>query len=231
VRRRGACDTPAWIRRGLCAAAMLLVAATAVAQSSQGRVEVSGGARWIGQTRYPTVSADQTTSGGGTRALFDTRTSLDQSIGPVGTIGLHLSRALTVEAAFAFSPTGLTTRITGDVEGVPDVTVGTQVRQFLVEGGVVARPDRWRSGPLRPYVTGGVGYVRQLYDGRTLLATGRAYYVGGGLYYERSSTRPSALKATGIRVDVRALVLTDGVAPDSGGRPAPAVTAALFARF
>jgi hypothetical protein len=210
---------------------LLVGAASAQAQTGQGRVEIGGGARWIGRTNYPTVGADQTTNGGGTRALFDARTSLDQSFGPVGTVGVRLTRSVMLEAGFAFSPTGLTTRISGDVEGAPDVTLATPVRQFLLEGGVVARPERWRAGALSPYVTGGLGYVRQLYDGRTLLETGRAYFVGGGLYYERGSTRPSALKATGIRVDVRALVLSDGVAPDSGGHPAPAVTVSLFARF
>lgn len=206
-------------------------AETAGAQSRPGRVEVAAGARWTGVTMYPSVAAEQTTSGGGTRALFDTRTSLDSSIGPMGSVGVRLSRLLRVEAAIAFSPTGLTTRITGDAEGVQDATVDTPVRQFLLEGGLVVQPAGWRAGQFAPYVTGGIGYARQLYDGRTLLRTARAYYVGGGVYYERASARASAVKATGIRADLRALVLYDGVAPDSNGHSAPAVTLSVFARF
>ncbi len=117
------------------------------------------------------------------------------------------------------------------MEGVPDVTVKAPVTQFLFEGGVQMRPVRWTRGRLSPFVTAGIGYLRQLNDGRTLVETGRAWYFGGGLYYERAATHPRRLKATGVRADLRALVLRDGVAPDDTRRGAPAITASVFARF
>jgi hypothetical protein len=61
--------------------------------------------------------------------------------------------------------------------------------------------------------------------------TGSDYYVGGGLYYVRSATRPRKLKATGLRADVRAMILSGGVAPDDSGHVAPTVTVTVFARF
>jgi hypothetical protein len=136
-----------------------------------------------------------------------------------------------IEGAVVFSPTQLSTRITGDTEGVPDTTITSPVTQILVEGGVLAQPRRWRTRHVSPFVVGGLGYLRQLNDGRTLVETGGSYYVGGGLYYVRTSARPGRVKATGVRGDVRALVLHNGVAPDSDWRPTAAITATFFMRF
>jgi hypothetical protein len=105
------------------------------------------------------------------------------------------------------------------------------VQQLLVEGGVLLQAASSRTRPFSPFLTTGVGYLRHLNDGRTLVETGSAYYVGGGLYYVRAASRPRRLKATGLRADVRALFMHKGVAPDSDWRPAPAVTAAFFVRF
>ena len=129
----------------------------------------------------------------------------------------------------SFNPTGLSTHLTGDLEGTANTIARAPVTQFLVEGGVLA--EGRRHGHFTPFITGGLGYLRQLNDGRTLVETGRSFYLGGGLYYVRTSARPRRVKATGARVDVRAVFLRDGVAPDGAVRGAPAVTAAFFARF
>jgi opacity protein-like surface antigen len=208
-----------------------LAAPAAFAQVPAGRVEVSGGAAWVGAMAFPSVASEQVTSGGGRRLAFNTRTTLDASVGPSVSVGVRLSRLLTIEGGLLYSPTSLTTAITNDVEGVSNTSVETSVTQYLFEGGLVARLERWRVGRIAPYVTGGAGYVRQLYEDRVLLETGQAFYAGGGLYYERSSSPRSALKATGLRADVRALVMRDGVAPDSRNHVAPRVTVSFFARF
>lgn len=228
-----------WPRGGRRAPVVVLVLAfcsacavpAAFAQAPAGRVEVSGGAGWVGAMAYPSVASEQVTNGGGRRLAFNTRTTLDASVGPSVSVGVRLSRLLTIEGGLLYSPTSVTTAITNDVEGVPNTSVEAAVTQYLFEGGLVARLDRWRVGRLAPYVTGGAGYVRQLYEDRVLLETGQALYAGGGLYYERSSSPRSALKATGFRADVRALVMRDGVAPDSRNHVAPRVTVSFFARF
>lgn len=199
--------------------------------SNPGRIEISAGARWIGPVAFGATAATETTFGGGKRTLFDSSSRLDPSIGGDIAVGVRLTRVLRAEFGVAYNPTGLTTRITNDVEDVPDLSVKAPVTQFLVEGGVQALPERWRRGRLAPYVSAGLGYLRQLNDGRTLVETGRSWYVGGGLYYERAATHARRLKATGVRADVRALILSDGVAPDDTRRGAPAITASVFARF
>ena len=213
-------------------AALVCGAAHAQAQTpGAGRLELSAGARWVGPIAFGTTAATETTFGGGKRTLFESSSQLDASIGGSVGVGVQLTRGLRAEVSVAFSPTGLSTRISGDVEGVADLTVQAPVTQFLVEGGLQARPARWTRGRLSPFVTAGMGYLRQLNDGRTLVETGRACYFGGGLYYERAATHPRWLTATGVRADLRALVLRDGVAPDDTWRGAPAITASVFARF
>lgn len=224
------------MRRGIALAFAVAAVAccplTAAAQEpGAGRVEVLAGARWIGPVTFGSAPATETTFGGGARSLFESTSRLDPSVGGSVGVGVRVTRGLHLEFATAYNPTGLSTRITDDVEGVPDVTVKAPVTQFLFEGGVQVRPARWRRGHLAPFMAAGIGYLRQLNDGRTLVETGRAWYFGGGLYYERAATHPRRLKATGVRADLRALILRDGVAPDDTRRGAPTITVSVFARF
>lgn len=213
-----------------CVVLASLVAADAQAQpAARDRIEISGGVRWIGPVDFGSTNADEVTLGAGRRSLFDSDTRLDGSAGVTVLASVRLVRALKLEAAMAYNPTGLTTKITGDTEGAADTTITAPVSQFLVDGGLLA--ELGRRGHVTPFVTGGGGYVRQLNDGRTLVETGRSYYAGGGFYIVHRSTRQRRVKATGARVDVRAVFLRDGVAPDSAFRGTPSVTAAYFIRF
>jgi hypothetical protein len=165
--------------------AACLLAAPAAAHAQQpasGRIEVTGGARWIGPVRYRDVPALETTPGGGTTAQFGSRTQLDGAVGAAGSFGVGLSRQLRLEIGVSYTPTSLTTKLTADVEGIPDAAVDAPVSQFLVQGGVVAQPSGWSSGRFAPFLSAGIGYLRQLNVGRTLVETGRSFYFGGGLY-------------------------------------------------
>ena len=213
--------------------ATLFVAPVAASaqQADTARTEVSGGIRWIGSIAFGDVPANETTFNGGNRPLFTGETTLDGSLGGTVTFGVRLTGMLRAEAALVYSPTQLTTRITADAEGVADTDVTAPVTQFIIEGGLLAQLRQWRTRRFAPFATGGIGYLRQLHDGRTVVETGRTYYIGGGLYYVRTSASPRRVKAIGLRTDVRALILKNGVAPDSEARTTPAVTATLFVRF
>lgn len=222
--------TRTWQGIGVSCALVLLAAAPCRAQStSSGRLEVSGGIRWMGPAGFGRADAAESTLGGTTRPLFSTETTLDASAGAQGSVSVRVARGLRLEAAAAYNPTGLSVRITGDPEVTASATASAPVSQILVEAGVVR--ELRRRGRLTPFATGGVGYLRQLNDGRTLIETGTSFYGGAGLYYVRESAHPRRLKATGVRADVRAEFLRGGVAPDRSTRVVPAVTAAFFARF
>lgn len=184
----------------------------------------------IGSIPFASVPSEQTTRGG-TSTLFRTSTDLDRSFGPLLTVGVRFARILRAEAAFGYNNARLVTRITGDTEGGADTTAHAPVRQFLMEAGLLVEAPALRTGPMVPFASGGAGYLRQLYDGRTLVETGHASYFGGGVFLEHTPARAGVVKATGLRVDVRAMRLRDGVISDGITHWAPAVAAQAFARF
>ena len=56
--------------------------------------------------------------------------------------------------------------------------------QYIVDVGVLVADSRgWARTRVRPFVIGGGGYLRQLYDERTLVETGSVYYAGAGVRY------------------------------------------------
>jgi hypothetical protein len=217
-------------RRLLLVLPFFLLAAPAAAQTGEGRVELGGGARWIGGIPFNRIDAAETSAGGGRLTLFASDTELDASPGVQAHIGVRLTSVLQVEGGVAYNSTNLTTRISSDVEGIPDVSVSSAVGQYLVEAGLTATLSRWRTGRFAPFASAGAGYLRQLHEGRTLIETGRSYYAGGGVTLLLTSGG-GRLKATGLRVDVRATFLQDGVAIEDGTQTVPSVGASLFVRF
>jgi hypothetical protein len=202
------------------------------AQSSvAGRYEVSAGGKWFGPIGVATKSASETTPGGGTSPLFASTTTLDSSFSAAAGFGVRLTRAIHAEMAATYGSGQLSSRVTGDAEQVASVTVRSPVTQLSVEGGMLLQPSRWQTRRLQPFAAAGVGYVRQMYAGRTLIEPGHELYIGGGLYYVRVSAHPRRLEATGLRVDVRGYLMRGGIAAETTQRSAPAVTAMVFVRF
>ena len=76
-------------------------------------------------------------------------------------------------------------------------------------------------------MTGGAGYLRQLYDERTLVETGRIYHAGGGVRVWLSGG-DGQRRSLGIRSDVRATWRQDGVEFEGKTRVWPSVTAMIF---
>jgi hypothetical protein len=199
--------------------------------SREGRLEIAGGLQWIGPVTFTSVPADETTFGGGTQSLFDTSTRLDPSVGVAVTVGVRLRQAVQVQANVAYGATHLTTRVTGDREGIPDASVESSVTQYLLGGDLLLQTARWRSRRLAPFAVAGAAYVRQLSGGRTLVQTGGAYSAGGGFYYGRNLSGGRRMKSAGVRLDVRALAMHDGVVFDGRIHVTPSIAAAVFARF
>jgi hypothetical protein len=219
-------------RGALVALITMSVARAAFAQPArEPRYELSIGGQWLGRVAVGSADANETTSGGGVRPLFTSTTTIDNAIGVRAAIGVVLAGAVRAEAGLVYAPSTLSTRVSDDMEQIASTTVDSPLRQLRVEGGVLVPFLRPRSASLRPFATVGVGYVRQMHDGRTLIETGQEVYAGGGLQYLRVSRRPHLFKAVGLRADVRAIALRDGVAFDDTAHVAPALTASLFVGF
>ncbi len=222
-------------RRAVCSAICatgLLAPAVADAQpASQWRLEVSSGVGWFGAATFADVDATEATPAGGRRTVFRTRSALEASVGLAARVGVRLASWVHLESALAFNPTRLATRISADVEQAPNVTVSEAVTQYLIEGGVVADLGGWKAGRSEPFATAGAGYLRQLNEGQTLVQTGRSYYVGGGTHYLLKRGGTGRIKSAGVRAELRATILEDGVALDGARHVVPMVGAAIFVRF
>jgi len=213
----------------------LLGPAAAAAQPSDplpGRLELALGGRWTGGLAFGEAEALETRASGGSFALFATDTELAASTAAEARLGVRLFRTVQIEASAAYASSDLRTRVSSDVEGIPDVTASESLMQFAFEGALLAHLDRWRLGRRTvPFVSAGGGFVRQLHEGRTLVDVAGTYHVGAGVRYPLATRGAARVKAIGVRAEVRAVVRIGGAAFDNRARVAPALGASLFLRL
>jgi hypothetical protein len=127
-----------------------------------------------------------------------------------------------------YSRPGVTTALSMDAEASPISLEAEQLSQYIVDvGGTLQLPGPVFGRRVRPFISGGAGYLRQLYDERTLVETGQVFYAGGGV---RAWLRggDGRARSLGIRSDVRATWRQDGVEFDDKTRVWPTVTAMIF---
>lgn len=206
------------------------ITTTASAQTAAGRLEVAGGLRWNGATTFAEMAATETSVGGQRLTLFKSRSALESSPGVEARVGFALAALFEAEAAVSYNTRQLRTDITADFEGAQAVAVSEPIKQFIVQGGLVMPLRMVGSLRVTPFASGGAGYLRQLHEGQTLIESGLTYYVGGGVNVLLRSGA-GRIKTTGLRADVRAQFLADGVAPGGGTYAVPAAGASLFVRF
>ena len=221
----------------LAAALMALHVTAAYAQSVRGipgRLELDGGIVWTGAQTLGTRDAMLTTGTGPTLRLFSSTSDLRAAAGFEGRVAVRVTRRLDAHASMSHARPQLTTRVTNDTENSAGVTASESVQQYFVGGGIVWYVTTGGSGSrIRPFVGAGAAYLRQLHEGATLVATGQAYDVGGGvkvLFASRTAPR-RRLKAAGVRLDARAIVRTNGITFDGRRSIGPAAAASLFVRF
>ena len=224
---------------GTAGLALIIVSTIAVtaarAQSSApqpGRFEVALGSLWVGHQALGSNNANETTSAGGSQKLFGTSSELAGAAGFEGRVGVRLRRSLEAEGEASYAKPPRRIAISGDIESAAPATATETIQQFTVGAGVVwYLPGRARPTRVAPFVMAGGGYLRQLHESGTLVETGRFYQFGGGVKYLLVSHPTRPLKGVGVRLDVRALVRSKGVAFDSGHSTSPAIGASLFVRF
>ncbi|MGE5244999.1 MAG: hypothetical protein ACM3SQ_12290 [Betaproteobacteria bacterium] len=197
-----------------------------------GRIEIAGGATWYGGAGFGRADATETTNTGAPYTLFTTSSTLGSAVGPEARVGVRLSRVFEVEAEASYVKAQLQTSITADAEQAAPVTATEPITQIAVGGAVVADLPRWRLGARGvPFLAAGAGYLRQLHEGQTLVATGRTYSAGGGVRFLLRARPGARLKAIGLRADVRAVARTKGIALDGRTHLSPVAGISLFARF
>jgi hypothetical protein len=163
--------------------------------------------------------------------LFRAQSSVDGSPGVDARVGFAITRTLTVEGGVSYQQPGITTELSGDAEVAAATIDAEQLSQYIVDIGVLWEVPRLKLGARgRSFVIGGGGYLRQLYDERTLVETGSVYYAGAGLRYwlRGGDGQP---RAFGLRGDVRAMWRRGGVDFEGEVRAMPALRLAAFVEF
>ncbi len=195
-------------------------------------VTLSGGINWAGS--YPIGDATAELRGNGLGAspppftYFRAESSVEAALGGEFRFGFGLSRDLSVELGVGYGTPGISTELSQDAEAAAVTLDAEQLAQYVVDVGATWQlPRPVIAGRVRPFVTGGAGYLRQLYDERTLVETGRIYHAGGGARVWLSGG-DGQRRSLGIRSDVRATWRQDGVEFEGKTRVWPSVTAMIF---
>ena len=198
-----------------------------------GRSEISAGLGWIGSSAIGSRDATLTGAAGDRFRLFSTQSDLGRRFEVHLRLGTQVARATEFEAALAFARPTVTTNISADAENAAATSAAEAVIDASIAAGVRVSPGAWRVGPrVHLFVVGGGGFLRELHEERTLSQTGRIVYAGGGASVPLQTPGVSVRSDhVGIRIDLRAMVRSGGVAFDGQSHVSPVVTGSIFAKF
>ena len=222
----------------LVLAGIALSAGSAAAQSPPGeklyRWTIAGGFTWAGSYPIGESNADLVQNATGVPPprlrLFSAASSFESTPGLDGRFGFAITPRLTVEVGGVYSKPTLTVAISDDTEGEATTFDGETISQYVVDVSVLFElPVAGRTARVRPYVIGGVSYLRQLHEEETLVETGQLYHVGGGArVFLRGAATGHPL---GIRGDVQATVRRDGIEFEGQRRVLPTASVLVFFGF
>jgi len=172
-------------RIAILAACALLSSSAAFAQASPrgGSVEIGGGLVFSNGfdlgSRAALETRNSTTDTSGT-PLFQTSSTLESAAGGQARLGVYVTRALSVEGGFLLTKPSVKTSLSGDFEQAANATVSESLSHYVIDGSALYH---FGVGRAVPFVLGGVGYVRDVHEGGSLVETGSEYHAGGGIKY------------------------------------------------
>jgi hypothetical protein len=182
---------------------------TASAQFSPrpGSFELGGGVVYIGGSAMGTARATETRNQTGTAdplILFETDARLQSAVGIGAHVGFNLTSGIAIESAVTYSRPSISTSISNDFERSPDLVISdSSLQQYFFDVGVIVHLRALHLGSRGlPFMSGSIGYLRQVTDERASTESGRVYQVGGGL-------KQMLTGGVGLRFDAR-LGIRDG---------------------
>ena len=171
-------------------AAVVWLAGAAVAEAQvfvvgdpprRGSVEISGGGIYQGGkdlggaeailTRNPLVGSEPL-------VLFTTDSELTSAFGGQARLAYYLTSAFALEAGVQLARPKLEVRTASDFEAAPETTSRATIKGYVFTGSALYHFGR---GSIVPFLIGGAGHVRELYEGDDFLETGLEYHAGGGI--------------------------------------------------
>jgi hypothetical protein len=161
--------------------------------------------------------------------LFTSDTELRPAAYLEARLGYRFTPRLTAEGRLDFARPRLRASLSGDVENAAAVDAETPLTEYVVDGGALyAFPGSGRRWV--PFVSGGAGVARHVYDKRTLVEDGLETYVGGGVTYSRAPTARGAARS-GLRADARLQILSGGLTDGSGVVTRLVLSGGVFVAF
>jgi hypothetical protein len=206
----------------------VLSAVAAVPAGAQGQfprprsIEISASAIGTGGADFGKRAATLTANDPGAPdyVLFSADTSIGAGAGFEGRLSFDLTRTLALEGAVSWVRQTAVTRVTGDVEGGPDLTASQRLDTYQFEGAALVHVRKLAFGGGRgvPFVLAGAGYLRQADDHGVVTGTGGVFDAGAGVKYLFARRRQGLVRGLGLRVDGRLLVRSGGFDPSGSGR-------------
>jgi hypothetical protein len=228
------------LRLAICAAALVLVSATANAQvfigspdtPRKGSWEAGGGVVWTGG--YDLDSLDALLTGnegnsGGPFSLFATEARLRPAVGAQARIGFYVSPALAFEAGVQFSRPVFEASLSDDAEDAEDLTAEETLSRYVIDGSLVyhMRQLAFSRGRGVPFISAGAGYLRELHEGEELVETGTTYHAGAGVKFWMTAGK----RRFGLRGDAGVTVRDGGFDFEDKRRLLPTAGATLIVLF
>jgi hypothetical protein len=194
---------------GLLALGWPAVATGQAATGRAGSFELAIGGVWTSPSSLGSDDATETANqtGGPPFTLFEASSEIDSGLGAEARLSYYLTPRIAIEGGGIVAWQQVSTRVTSDVEGIPDVTAVEDLTEFVVDGAVAVHLGPL--GRLTPFVRAGAGYLRQLHEGESLVDEGIVYHAGAGATWWLSSPRRGFFKRWGLRGDAR-VVIRDG---------------------
>ena len=199
--------------------------------AADAQVTVSGGPGWLGGHQIGTATAELRTNAPGAATPPFTIFTVDSRIAPTAAgeirVGVEVTSRITIEGGAAFARRRVPFSISGDPEAGPQQLEGESLQHYEFDAALAWELRRPRGSRLRTFVLGGVGYLRQLHQDRTLVESGQLFYAGGGARYWLWH-RPDSSRSLGMRGDLRLNARRRGFDFETKTRLYPSLSLLLF---
>jgi hypothetical protein len=220
------------VRQGLIGFALLLALPPLAAAQPyigtsaphRGSFEVGGGVVWTGGYDAGNADAKETTAGTAPLTLFVLDANVKSGPGAAVQIGVYLGQRVSVEAVFHYARPILQAHLTNDFESAAPVDAESTITSYLMGGSLLYH---FGDGRIVPFVSGGVGYLRQLNENNADLLTGTEVHAGGGLKYWMGT----GTHRIGLRLEAQGSARSKAVAFEQKRRIVPSVVAGIAYLF
>ena len=224
-----------WCLGCLACLVLLVCAGPARAQDAPAlrahRLMLDGGVVWSGGYAIGGATAHLRSNAAGSPPPPYTLFSVSSDVSSASSVALRVGFALTprlaIEGGGSFGRPRLDSAISSDVEVGAQRIEGGQLQQYVFDAAVVWHLPVRLGARARPFVTGGVGYLRQLHEGRTMVEVGQIYSGGvGARLWFRGGT--GSTRSLGLRTDLSANLRRGGIDFANKVRLFPTLAVHLF---